>query len=366
MLLGDLYEEQLNRTPDKTAVIFGGRSLSYAGFDESVKLTAEALLGMGVARGDRVALFMRNCTELLEFYFACFRTGAIAVPLNYRYVEDEVVYAADHCSACILIAGGDLFEIVKGIRSRVPSVKRVFAAGGEAVDREYSWENAAADASGRHEPPEMRDEDPAVIFYTSGSTSKPKGVTHTHASLFHLCSSRKITQGLNENDVSIAATAICHAGGSAGVAFPTLYAGGTVVIMEKPDPLLFLSCVEAYRPTRTLVLPAQLLDILGAPKARDTDFSCFTEVHAGGDYISIELYERFYDVTGLKLNQLYGMTECEGICFTPPSSPVIYGSIGLPRYGLEVRLADSEGTDARIGEAGEIQKRERNGGVLER
>ena len=82
MLLGDLYEEQLNRTPDKTAVIFGGRSLSYAGFDESVKLTAEALLGMGVARGDRVALFMRNCTELLEFYFACFRIGEIAVPLN--------------------------------------------------------------------------------------------------------------------------------------------------------------------------------------------------------------------------------------------------------------------------------------------
>ena len=138
------------------------------------------------------------------------------------------------------------------------------------------------------------------------------------------------------------------------MAFPTLYIGGTVVIMETPDPHLFLECVEKYRPNRTLILPAQLLDVLDAPKARDTDFSCFSDVLTGGDYISLDLYERFHDITGLELNQLYGMTECEGMCFTPPTLPIKYGSVGRPRHGVEILLVDEAGRDVNTGEQGAI------------
>jgi acyl-coenzyme A synthetase/AMP-(fatty) acid ligase len=286
MLLGDLYKEELKRTPDKAALIFRGSITSYAEFDQSVKRTADALLVMNVTRGDRVVLFMHNCVELMEFYFACFRIGAIAVPLNHRYMQDEVVYAVNHCSASILIADDEHFEIVRDLHSRLSSVNRIFAVGSGSGEEEHSWESVAAGAPLGLELPGVRGEDPAIIMYTSGSTSKPKGVTYNHTAIINLCNSRKISMGLTNNDVGLAATAICHCGGSIGMAFPTLYAGGTVIIMETSDPLLFLECVEKYRPTRTLLLPAQLLDVLDASEARDSDFSCFSDVYNGGDYIS--------------------------------------------------------------------------------
>jgi len=354
MLLGDLYKEQLKKNAGKAALIFKGTSTSYAEFDEAVSLTADALLSLGINRGDRVALFMRNRTELLEFYFGCFRIGAVAVPLNHRYMQDEVVYAVNHSSASILIADDELYEIVEDIHSRVPTVRRVFSVGYGSGDGEHSWENVAAEALRGLEIPEVKGEDPAMVMYTSGSTQKPKGVTYTHAALLNFCMSRKITMRLTEDEVGLAATAICHCGGSVGMAFPTLYIGGTVIIMETPDPQLFLECVEKYRPNRTLILPAQLLDVLDAPKARDTDFSCFSDVLTGGDYISLDLYERFHDITGLELNQLYGMTECEGMCFTPPSLPIKYGSVGRPRHGVKIRLVDEAGKDVNTGEPGAI------------
>lgn len=354
MLLGDLYKEQLKKTPDKAALIFKGSSTSYAELNERVLLTADTLLSLGINRGDRVALFMRNRTELIEFYFACFRIGAIAVPLNHRYMQDEVVYAVNHCSASILVADDELYEIVEDIHSRVPTVNRVFSVGVGSSDGEHSWESTAAGAPRGLELPEVKPEDPAVIMYTSGSTEKPKGVTYTHAALFNRCTSRKITIGLTQDEIGLAATAICHCGGSVGMTFPTLYIGGTVVIMETPEPILFLECVEKYRPNRTLILPAQLLDVLDAPKARDTDFSCFSDISTGGDYVSLDLYERFHDITGLELNQLYGMTECEGMCCTPPSLPIKYGSVGRPRYGVTFRLVNKDGKDVDTGESGEI------------
>ena len=328
--------------------------MSYTEFDEAVSLTADTLLSLGIKRGDRVALFMRNRTELLEFYFACFGIGAIAVPINHRYMQDEVVYAVNHCSARILIADDELYEVVEDIHSRVPTVHRVFSLGFGSGDDEHSWESTAACAPRGLELPEVKREDPAMVMYTSGSTEKPKGVTYTHAALLNFCMSRKVTFGLTEDEIGLAATAICHCGGSVGMAFPTLYIGGTVIIMETPDPHLFLECVAKYRPNRTLILPAQLLDVLDAPSARDTDFSCFSDVLTGGDYISLDLYERFKDITGLELNQLYGMTECEGMCFTPPSLAIRYGSVGTPRHGVEMRLVDKDGNDVSTGEPGAI------------
>ncbi len=354
MLLGDLYQNQLKKTPGKDAIIFKGSSCSYAEFDEAVKQSARALLGLGITRGSRVALFINNCTELVELYFACFGIGAIAVPLNHRYMKDEVVYATDHCSADILITDGELLQRVKDVRDSVPSIKGIFTVGADSGKEDNSWESVKRSAANTYEWPHVNERDPATILYTSGSTNKPKGVTYTHYSLFNLCSSRKITQGLTEDDVGLAATAICHVGASVGVAFPVLYAGGTVVILEKPDPLLFLECVEEYRPTRTILLPAQLIDVLEHPKAGEVDFGCFTEIASGGDYISHDLYEHVRKITGFELNQLYGMTECEGLCFTPASSPVKRGSIGKPRHGVEIRLVDSEGNDVETGEPGEI------------
>src|SRR3970282_2349672 len=129
-------------------------------------------------------------------------------------------------------------------------------------NREDSWNRVLKNASENVEWQFVDENDPAIVLYTAGRTSKPEGVTHTHSSIFNTCLSRKISQNLKEEDVSLVATAICHAGGSIGLTFPTLYSGGSIVLLEKADPLLFLKLFETYRPTLTLLLPTQLLDVV--------------------------------------------------------------------------------------------------------
>ncbi|HEX9666045.1 MAG TPA: AMP-binding protein [Thermodesulfobacteriota bacterium] len=354
MLLHKLYEKQLIKTPDKEAITFKGKSTPYGELDESIKGSARALINLGINRGDRVALFMNNCVELIELYFACFRTGSIAVPLNHRYQTGEVVYAADHCKAKILIADVDLFPRVKDIQGSVLSIQGIYEAGPESKNGENSWNSVLESAPIEVDWPFVDKNDPAMILYTSGSTSKPKGVTHTHNSIFNNCISRKITQGLTEDDISLVATAICHVGGSVGNTFPILYSGGTAVLLETPDPVLFLECVKLYRPSRAVLLPAQLLDVVEHPRAKEVDFGSLKEVEAGGDQISHDLYDHFKRVTGFELSQLYGLTECEGSCLTPLSKPIKRGSIGQPRHGVEIRLINDDGKDVQIGESGEI------------
>ena len=354
MLLYELFEETLKNNPDKEAIIFKGKSTSYRELDESMKRSARALISLGIKRGDRVAIFMGNCVEVIELYFACFRVGAIAVPLNHRYQTDEVIYATNHCEAKVLISDSDLFPRVENINNSVPSIQGNYVAEVESENREDSWNRVLKNASENVEWQFVDENDPAMVLYTSGSTSKPKGVTHTHSSIFNTCLSRKISQNLKEEDVSLVATAICHAGGSIGLTFPTLYSGGSIVLLEKADPLLFLKLLEQYRPTRTLLLPTQLLDVVEHPKAELVDFSSLKEVECGGDQISHDLYEHFHKVTGFELNQIYGLTECEGGCLNPPFGLIKRGSIGKPRYGLEMRLVHDDGKDVPIGEVGEI------------
>lgn len=352
MTLDQLLHGALESAPDRPALVFRDQAMSYRALADAVDRSATGLLSIGIHHGDRVAIFMRNRTELVELYLACFRIGAIAVPLNHRFQTDEVVFSVNHCGAGVLIADGDLLPVVADVADDAPSLQGVYVYGDAPDGGSGRWSDVVAAAP---EPvwPAVTEADPAMILYTSGSTGKPKGVTHTHRSILATATGRVATQQITSADVSLAATAICHGGGSIGVTFPTLWAGGTVVILEESDPKLFLDAVATHRPTRTLLLPAQLLDAVVAPEAAGVDFGCLVEVQCGGDQISPDLYEQFEKVADIELNQAYGMTECEGVSMSPAAGPVRRGTIGLPREGVEVRVV-ADGVDVADGATGEI------------
>jgi len=358
MSLNLLLQDALTATPNKPALVFSGKPTSYRALADAAEGSARGLLSLGVAPGDRVAIFMRNRSEFVELYLACFRIGAIAVPLNHRFQADEVVFAVDHCAAKLLIVDGALLPIVQNVQEAAPSLAGVYVYGDVPDGAPHPWVDAVSAAAEPVGWPSVADDDPAMILYTSGSTGKPKGVTHTHRSILASASARVVTQQLTADDISLAATAICHAGAAVGVAFPTLLAGGTVVILAESDPDLFLDALEAQRPTRTILLPAQLLDAVVDPRANAIDFGCLREVECGGDQISPDLYTEFAKVADLQLNQLYGLTECEGATMNPPFGLIKRGSIGVPRDGVEVRIvaAGEHGTgeDVAAGRTGEI------------
>jgi long-chain acyl-CoA synthetase len=345
-----LLQDALDQSPRRTALVFRDAATTYRELADAAERSARGLLSIGVGHGDRVAIFMRNRSEFVEIYLACFKIGAIAVPLNHRFQTDEVVFAVTHCEAVVLITDGDLLPVVEGVAEAAPTLRGIYAYGDAA---EHPWSTVLTSAGNDVTWPTITEDDPAMILYTSGSTGKPKGVTHTHRSILATVVGRVATQELTSSDVSLAATAICHAGAAIGVTFSTLKAGGTVVILEESDPGRFLAAVATHRPTRTLLLPAQLLDAVLAPGAQTTDFRCLVEVQCGGDQISPDLYAEFARVADIELNQAYGLTECEGVCMNPPFGRIERGSIGLPRAGIEVRLI-SGGNEVADGETGEI------------
>jgi len=355
MMLNEINKKALEKTPDKNAIIFNRESLTYRRLDESTRRFATTLKGLGIGYGDRIALFMRNRPELIELYLACFFIGAVAVPLNSRFQTDEVIYACEKCTPRLMIVDGDLLPRVKELRRILGFLEHIFVLDGITKGDVYSWSQVLEDALTTDSFTLPDDPDhPALVMFTSGSTSEPTGVTHTHKSIFSTMQSRVQTQMLEEEDLVLVGSLLCHGAGSMGLTFPTLFAGGTVLLLEAFDPGIWLKSVKKYRPTRALLLPAQLLDVVEHNEAQFVDFSSLKEVTTGGGLVSHDLCVQFKEVAGFELMQGYGLTECEGSCLHRHFEIIKRGAVGKPRVGVQIRLVDQTGREVEVGKVGEI------------
>ncbi len=346
MLMYELYRETLQKNPEKTAIICNEKTCTYKELDERVKNFAFTLMDKGIKKGDRVALFMHNSIEIIELYFACFRIGAIAVPISVLYKEPEIIYAANHCQCKMLIAGKDDYATVKNIKHSVPSLEKILAIGS-------SWDESIKEWHKEAECPSVETDDPAVILYTSGSTDRPKGVTHTNSSLFNSAINKSAAMEIEESDMVIIGTYLCHVSGLIGTAIPALYRGATILIITTSTPGIYLNLIEKYRVTHALTLPVQLQELLDHPLSRKTDFTSIKYMLCGGDALTDHLRKLFFEVTGFELSEGFGATECEGFMINPRGKTK-RGSMGLPIPGTEVRLIDGKGNDVMKGDTGEI------------
>lgn len=355
MLLGNLLQNTASRAPDKCALIFDERGWTYEEIDKLTDQIARSLLDSGIDRGDRVALFLQNCPELVFAYYACFKIGAIAVPLNNRYKGPELEYAVDHCQAKILIVQDALFPEFESVRTRLKSLTKCYLVGNNSPIHEISPFTELLGETQTDSPfPAVEEEDPAAILYTSGTTSKPKGVVHTHFSLAHTVLNQATTLQMDPSAISLVSLSICHIAGFAGQTLTAGYVGGTVVLLPKFDPEAFLEAVERYRPTMIMQLPATLEDLITHPKAATCDFSSLKCCIAGGDKVPLEVHRRFRELAGMEATEGCGMTESFSYALNPPFGKKRLGSIGLPVHATSLRLADDAGREVPQGEVGEI------------
>jgi len=138
-LLSSLYEKGLKTSPDKTALIFKDKYLSYSEFDNLVNKSANALYSLGIRRGDRVALYMYNCLELIVLYHTCFKIGAVSVPINDRYQKDEILYVLEKCSPRLFISSDNLIDKVADLDKSDNSIEKVFSLNGSESSNIESW-----------------------------------------------------------------------------------------------------------------------------------------------------------------------------------------------------------------------------------
>jgi acyl-coenzyme A synthetase/AMP-(fatty) acid ligase len=353
-ILNDLIEYHAENTPEKTAIIFEDQSISYGDFYDDINTAAHMLLEFGIKHGDRVGYMFPNRPEILFLYFACFKIGAIAVPVNTRYQKQEIEYALDHSECRLLITDKIFTDITKEMVKKVSSLERILIRDYDLGEHPQALHHQMANVTKDQKHPSVNPEDPAVIFYTSGSTSRPKGVTHTHFSLLGNARIQVATKELSKDSTVMASTGVGYIAGLSGISLPTFMAGATLVLVPELKADALLQAIEKHQVNTTLMLPTMLLNILESPLCEKTDLSSLTACFVAGDECSHDLYQRFKKRTGHDILQAFGMTECEGYMANRPSGPKRNGTLGKPSEGIKVRLIDENGQDVAKGEAGEI------------
>ncbi|WP_415406146.1 class I adenylate-forming enzyme family protein [Sulfurovum sp. CS9] len=352
-VLDDLIRSHAKTDPQKTAICFKDRSISYGVFHDETDRAARMLLGLGIRHGDRVGLMFPNRPDILYLYFACFRIGAIVVPVNIHYQRPEIEYALDHSQCRLLIVDRMFSDITKDIDQTIPSLEHILVYD-DPEQHIKALNQYLANAPTTYEWPQIYPDDAAVIFYTSGSTARPKGVIHTHFSLLGNAHVQVATKEIRPETILLVSTGVGYIAGLSGITMPAFLAGCTLVLEPKLQADSLLQAIEHYHIDTTLMLPTMLLEILESPLSETTDISSLRACFVAGDECSHDLYERFKRRTGHDLLQAFGMTECEGYLSNRPSGPKRNRTIGKPSEGMNVRLVDPDGNDVAPGEPGEI------------
>ncbi|MBY0527588.1 MAG: acyl--CoA ligase [Gemmataceae bacterium] len=351
--LRNLLQPTVDTQPGRPA-LHGRQVWTYLHFDEAATHLARSWLDRGLEPGDRVAMLLPNLPEALVVYFACFKSGLVAVPLDYRYRPPQINYVLRHSGSRIFVTDvGRLDEVAECEEARHIDLAAVGGDGAKhnaqpLLDRS---EPRAIDLAAA----EFRPDDVAILFYTSGTTSRPKGVTMTRAAL--TAGTMKFLAGvpLSTADVALVSAPLMRPFALRTQVLPTLHAGGGVVLLEKFTPADYLAALRRP-PVKTFLAmaPSTLHQLVHDPSARPEDFAGVRLCISGGDRVPLDLHRAFQQRTGLELSVQCGMTETGMYALTPPFGRKKPGSIGLPFYGTQVCLVDAQGNDVRAGEVGEV------------
>jgi long-chain acyl-CoA synthetase len=337
MTLGEMLHKQALRDPEATALFCGDEKISYGELDESSSRFACWLLDHGLQRGDRVAIHWCNSIEAAQVFFAAFKAGLIAVPVNLRMKPPEVAWILEQSQSAICFCQPGL----------APNVK--LADSGSLCD----VLTALPELITGPEPtlPMVGEDEPAVLLYTSGSTSKPKGAIHTHRTLGEAI--RLMVENiLDPNDVVLTMTSMMHAIGL-GCLLSAIRLGRHAVLLPAFDPAAALDAIERFGCTFALGLPALLQFVVEEQVRSPRDTNSLRTVFAGGDRVPVDLQERFAAACGVPLREIFGMSETYMVCFNPLRA-IRQGSMGLPCGEVEVRIVDGEDRDLPEGTTGEM------------
>jgi fatty-acyl-CoA synthase len=342
------------RAPDKIAVVdlASNRRLSYGQFDARIsRLATHLRAALGVKRGDRVAVLALNTTDTLEVQFACGRLGAVFLPLNTRLTVPELQFIVGDASPSVMIHDTDLAEIALAVaRLCKVSSTLLFGEGG-------SYEAAIAAAKPLAAFELVTHDDISTIMYTSGTTGQPKGAIITHGMTFWNCVNLGGPAYVSPSTVMLTVLPLFHTGGLNCYTNPVLHAGGTVLIMRAFDPSLALQLISdpTYGITHFFGVPAIYQFMAQHAAFVGADFSRLVVGGVGGAPMPVPLL-KVWEERGVALLQGYGMTETSPavLALDREDAARKAGSSGKPVLHTEVRIVRPDGTDAAVGELGEL------------
>ena len=349
---------------DRVALVEGGRSLSYDDFDQRTDRLSQALLRLGVRRGDRVALLLYNSAAFMETLFATAKLGAIAVPINFRLGPPEVGYILADSGADVLVHHGGLADLARRalaedgvrVRHRLVDPGPLGADAWQPAPGELPYEEVLAAGALRPVGMDIDPRDVHGIMYTSGTTGRPKGAMLTHRNaITNAINNATYGRGLRQGDVTVTAAPMFHIGGLGVHTLPLVFVGGTTVIQAAFVPDAFLSAMAEARATVQFLVPAMWAAVTRVADFDRYDLSSLELCLSGGAPTPLPVLD-FFAERGLPFQEGFGMTE------TAPSVSVLdadvvrerAGSIGRPLPAVEARLVDENDREVPPGTVGEL------------
>ncbi len=393
--IDELLRRRVGASPDKEFLFDhgGGRVFTYSEFEREVQRAADLLLSLGARKGERVSLFLTNSVEYFISYFACFRIGAWAGPVNALLKSQEVEFVINDSGASIAVTQPDLLPVLEEARKRLPALRNVVAVVGEqwSVQQgsgvrgqgsgvsEQTHERRAGDEStgidskdkeanqrtkdkGQRTKDNLTPADEAVIIYTSGTTGKPKGVLLTHGNF--LSNAREIAEWLRltESDRALMIMPLFHVNALMTTGLAALWVGGSVVLAPRFTASHHWEIIERYKVTYFGSVATMLSMLInsypqGAPQG--TDISSLRFALCGSAPVPVEVLKRFEALFHFPVIEGYGLSESTCRSTFNPIDRRRIGSVGLP-IGNEMKVFDDRDRELPFGQIGEIVLRGSN------
>jgi long-chain acyl-CoA synthetase len=357
--LGMILAGSAERFGSKTALIAGGRALTYHELHELCDRAAAGLHALGVRPGDRVSLYSPNRWEWVVAYHAALRAGAVVNPINVMLTPEEVAFVLNDCGATAIFTAGEKAEVILSLTRDVPTLRRVISFDGDAGGGAAAFGDLLGSPGGAPEIPRPAPTDLSTIGYTSGTTGHPKGAMQSHRAVFLNTAALFAVQTRTDRDVMLNALPLPHVYGNI-VMNGAFMAGATLVMMERFDAATALAEIGRHHVTVFDGVPTMYAMMLADPALPTAELSSLRICAVGGQTMPAAKMAEWERRSQAPLLELWGMTELGGAGTSNCSyMPNAHGSIGFALPGLEARVAalDDAGMTAPEGEPGELMVR---------
>ncbi len=339
----------------------GRVEITWRDFNRKANRFANLLLSRGIKKGDKVAILMMNCLEWLPVYFGTLKTGALAVPLNYRYTSDEIKYCLGLAEADVLVFGPEFIGRIEEICDSIPKVKQLFYVGKDCPSFAESYDKLVTYCTSKKPEVSLTEKDDAAIYFSSGTTGFPKAILHNHESLLHACLTEQNHHGQTKDDVFLCIPPLYHTGAKMHW-FGSLTVGGKTVLLKGVKPEWIIQTASDEKCSIVWLLVPWAQDILDAIDRGEIDLSKFDLsawrlMHIGAQPVPPSLIKRWKKIfPNHQYDTNYGLSESIGPGCVHLGVENIHkvGAIGKAGYGWQVKIVDENGKTVQRGEVGEL------------
>ncbi len=338
------------------------RELSWKEFDDRANQFANMLLDKGIKKGDKVAILLMNCLEWLPIYFGILKTGALVVPMNFRYTSEEIKYCLNLSEADALVFGEEFIQRIEKIKECLPKVKSLIFVGESNPTFSCSYDKIICDYSTSDPLIDLSPEDDAAIYFSSGTTGFPKGILHNHTSLLSACYTENKHHAQTKDDVFLCIPPLYHTGAKMHW-FGSFLTGGKGILLKGVKPEWIIKTASEEKASIVWLLVPWAQDILdeiesGNINPDDYDLKQWRLMHIGAQPVPPSLIHRWKKIfPDHQYDTNYGLSESMGPGCVHLGVENIHkvGAIGKAGYNWEVMITDEDGKEVSQGEVGELR-----------